>query len=440
MINLEDNKKFCAAPWAHLHILPNGNAQPCCYWNDDYRRDEEQGHLISKDDFGNIKNHDTIEDLMNADEFRKMRTLFLNGKTHPGCKNCDKHDEAGRSQSGRQIINNQFFKDNEKVQESVENTLGDGTASPHITYIDIRFGNICNLKCRMCGHGFSSSWYEDMVKKAEIENKFLPVGTTKFIHVDCYDKIESIIEHAEEIYFAGGEPLLYPEHLKMLDRLVETNNTDCRLRYNTNLTSLTYKKRDIIETWKNFSNVYIVPSIDGTGDTVEYMRTNLDWKVFESNFNRIKEELPDTMIHPGITVGVLNVEKLPEFSQYCIENQWTYNFDLYPNFINYPHNQDIRILPEWHKEHIVSIFEEHIEWIESRRSMGKKLSGVRHISGLRQIVDYMREELYDTERKNELLEKLFRDLEMWKIISPEKDWMIMLPHLKEFFDKHLFET
>ena len=88
---------------------------------------------------------------------------------------------------------------------------------------------------------------------------------------------------------------------------METHNTNCRLRYNTNLTSLTYKKRDIVDTWKNFSNVYIVPSIDGTGDTVEYMRTNLDWKVFETNFNRIKEELPDTMIHPGITVGVLNV-------------------------------------------------------------------------------------------------------------------------------------
>ena len=436
MVNLEDNKKFCAAPWLHLHIVPNGNAQPCCYWDDEYRRDEVHGNLIDEDAFGNINDYDTVEDLMNNKEFKKLRTLFLNGKTHPGCKTCDRHDEAGRDQSGRKIINNQFL-DNKRVQESIENTLDDGTTTPHITYIDIRFGNICNLKCRMCGHGFSSSWYDDMVKDRELRGVIpLQAGIKKFINVDCWDKIEPIVEHAEEIYFAGGEPLLYPEHLKILDKLVETNNTNCRLRYNTNLTSLTYKKRDIVDTWKNFSNVYIVPSIDGTGDTVEYMRTNLDWKVFETNFNRIKEELPDTMIHPGITVGVLNIEKLPEFSKYCIENQWTYNFDLYPNFINYPHNQDIRMLPDWYKDDIVSLFEEHIEWIESRTSMGELLSGVRHINGLRQIVDFMREEEYDNEKKDELVKKLFDDLEKWKIISPEQDWVVKLPHLKQFFDKY----
>ena len=451
MIKLEDNKKFCAAPWTHLHVTPGGESLPCCYWNSDYLKDED-GMPTGSPDFGNINDYDTVNELMNHSAFKDLRNRFLNGETHPGCKNCDTHDAAGRQdQSGRNVFNNQFLT--EKTKESVANTLEDGTAEPNIIYLDIRFGNICNLKCRMCGHGYSSSWYEDDVKLDELQQwknetvQSLPIEYSKiqetrhvkkFLHVDCFDKIKPYIQFAEEIYFAGGEPLLYPEHTKILDVLLETNNTDCRLRYNTNLTSLTYKKKDIVQDyWKKFTNVHIIPSIDGMGDTVEYIRTNMKWDIFVENYNRILKELPDTYLSPGVTIGIMNVEVFPEFNRYCIENGWTKEW-LFPNFINYPHNQNIQILPEWYKEKIVTIYEEHMKWIKDtyvNENYDETLpdTGTSQLRGLKTIVDYLRGEIYNETKKAKLLDELWRDLYKWKIISPDQNWTVKMPHLNNFF-------
>ena len=443
MINYEHNDKFCAAPWSHLYVVPSGEAIPCCYWNHDYLKDEN-GFPTGNTDFGNINDYDTVNDLMNNSSFKDLRTRFLNGEGHPGCKNCDKHDDAGRhAQSGRNVFNTQFLT--EKTKESVSNTLEDGTAEPNIIYLDIRFGNICNLKCRMCGHGFSSSWYDDDVKLKELSlwkeetGRHIPMkesrldkkfDKTKFLHVDCFDKIKPYLQYAEEIYFAGGEPLLYPEHTKILDVLLETNNTNCRLRYNTNLTSLKYKKKDIIKDyWNQFTNIHIVPSIDGMGDTVEYIRTNMKWDVFVENYNRVLKELPDTHLRPGVTIGIMNVEVFPEFNRYCIESGWAEEW-FYPNFINWPHSQNIQILPQWYKEKIVSIYKEHMQWIKDTDN------GISQLDGLQTIIDYLQEEIYDNKKKDKLLDELWHDLYKWKIISPDQDWTVKLPHLNNFFKEY----
>ncbi len=95
-------------------MAPGGEAVPSCYWNHDYLKDEN-GFPTGTTDFGNINDYDTVNDLMNNSSFKDLRTRFLNGKTHPGCKNCDKHDEAGRrSQSGRNVFNTQFLTEKTK--------------------------------------------------------------------------------------------------------------------------------------------------------------------------------------------------------------------------------------------------------------------------------------------------------------------------------------
>jgi len=297
----------------------------------------------------------------------------------------------------------------------------------------------------MCGHGFSSSWYDDDVKLKELSlwkeetGRHIPMkesrldkkfDKTKFLHVDCFDKIKPYLQYAEEIYFAGGEPLLYPEHTKILDVLLETNNTNCRLRYNTNLTSLKYKKKDIIKDyWNQFTNIHIVPSIDGMGDTVEYIRTNMKWDVFVENYNRVLKELPDTHLRPGVTIGIMNVEVFPEFNRYCIESGWAEEW-FYPNFINWPHSQNIQILPQWYKEKIVSIYKEHMQWIKDTDN------GISQLDGLQTIIDYIQEEIHDSKKKDKLLDELWHDLYKWKIISPDQDWTVKLPHLYNFFKEY----
>ena len=444
------NKSFCLAPWTHLHLLPDGQAKPCCVY---------QSQAYIKDDFGNINDYATVAELMNHDGFKNLRRKFISGEKDDGCVRCYNHEDNGRYESNQRRYFDKF--DSEKTKQSVEETQEDGTTDANIVYLDIRFGNICNLKCRMCGHGLSSSWHEDAIKLdalAELidmtidsgnsgdggqyylrsDNSYAPVNRPKFIHVDCYDKIEPYIKFAEEIYFAGGEPMLYPEHTKILDKLIETDNVGCLLIYNSNLSTLKYRDRDILELWKNFDQVIMGASIDAMESGVEFMRSNLKWNVFEKNYNRIKNEAPSIDLSPAVAFGILNAEIFPKFNRYCIENEWTKgSFNFSPNFIQYPLEQDVRILPQWYKEHLCKLYEQHIEWIEERmKDSSIEYSGENQINGLKECISFIREDINDEETNNRLVDDLWKKLWSWKIVTPELNWKIQLPELYQFYMKY----
>ena len=448
--DLPQNKSFCLAPWTHLYVDPDGTAKPCCV----YRNTN-----LTSSDYGNINDYGTVKELMNSDGYKNLRKKFLKGERDDGCIHCDSHEDAGRIDNSVRSFINLF--NSEKSKQSVEDTQEDGTADPNIVYLDIRFGNICNLKCRMCGHGSSSSWWEDEIKLGEIRGwkassprysaedgdiasqYYLSSGSTtkdhpqKFIHTDCYEKIEQYLPFAEEIYFAGCEPLLYPEHNKILDKLVETNNTECRLRYNTNLSTLRTKGRDVIELWSKFENIRVGASIDAMGKGVEFIRSNLQWDVFVKNYNRIRTEAPAVELYPAATIGILNVEIFPKFNRYCIENNWTNAYPTFnPNFIQHPIEQDVRILPDWYKEHICVLYEQHIEWIKERmKDPTIECTGENQLSGLKDSLKYIREEINDNKTNSDLIDRLWRNLWKWKVVSPELDWKKQLPELYEFYMK-----
>jgi MoaA/NifB/PqqE/SkfB family radical SAM enzyme len=439
------NKSFCLAPWTHLHVLPTGEAKPCCFWS--------QEHI--SDDFGNINDYDTVKDLMNHDGFKDLRKKFLKGEKHPGCEKCYNHEDNGRMNTSGRFYFEKF--NSAKTTQSIESTQDDGTADSNIVYLDIRFGNICNLKCRMCGYGLSSSWHDEVVKTHELDNvkrmyadtlrggpgsryyldtdnPIMQVNQPKFIHTDSYDKIEPYLQFAEEIYFAGGEPMLYPEHTLILDKLIENGNTDCILRYNTNLSTLKHKGRDIIDLWSKFQNVAVGASIDAMQEGVEFIRSNLKWSVFEKNYNRIKSEAPNINLHPAPTIGILNVEIYPKFSRYCIENNWTNKLSVPPNFIHHPEEQNVKILPQWYKDRICLIYEQHIEWIEERMQDSTiEYSGENAIGGLKEIIGYIKEDINDRDTNLSHLDKLWETLWTWKIVSPELNWTTQLPELYDFF-------
>jgi MoaA/NifB/PqqE/SkfB family radical SAM enzyme len=445
--DLPENKSFCLAPWTHLHVLPDGKAMPCCFWS--------QAHIA--DDYGNINDYATAKDLMNHDGFKDLRKKFLKGEKHPGCDKCYNHEDNGRNNSsGRTWFNSTF--NSEKTIQRVTNTEQDGTTDPNIVYLDIRFGNICNLKCRMCGYGLSSSWHEDVIKLDALEeliimttdpknngrggqyyltsdNPLSQVNRPKFIHVDCYDKIEPYIKFAEEIYFAGGEPMLYPEHTKILDNLIDSGNTKCRLRYNSNLSTLKNKGRDVVELWKNFESVEVGASIDAMQDGVEFIRSNLKWSVFEKNYNRIRTEAPEINLNPCPTIGILNAEIFPKFNRYCIENDWTKESTWFiPNFVHYPEEQNVKILPKGYKDNICALYEKHIEWIEERmKDPNIEYSGENQISGLKDCISYIREDINDGETNGILIDNLWKKLWAWKLVTPELDWTTQLPELYQFY-------
>ena len=413
-MSLPQNKSFCLAPWVHLHALPNGKVMPCCFWDQRHKRDY----------YGEIQNYDDPTDLMNHDNFKSLRKMFLDGEKHPGCNRCYGHEDNNRKgQSMRHWFNETF--DNPRTREVVANTKEDGTSEINMLYLDIRFGNICNLKCRMCGYELSSTWHDELIKLQRhngIPDEFEGAQTNKpkFIQIDCYDKIEPFLETVEEIYFAGGEPLLYPEHLKMLYKLIELGRTDVKIKYNTNLTSLSYKGRDVVELWKKFDMVSVGASIDGMGPVVEYIRTGLNWDNFVKNFDRVKAEAPLVHMFPSPTLGVLNLEHFPDFNKFCVEKEWSKHSPFTPNFISWPEWQHPAILPDWYKDRVVYKYEQHIKWLEQQPN------GRNQIRGMENVINYIKTDIFTEEEKAHHISELWKRLWVFNI-SGDLNWAESIP-------------
>lgn len=426
---LKELDSFCVAPWTHVHVIPDGTNIPCCLW--DY-----SVHIDDKQKFGNITDHDTIHSLLNGDEYKKLRRQFVNGERAAGCHRCyTKEQNSSDSEaqpSLRQWMNSHFLDDSIQLQQSIETTANDGTLNTDtpIRYIDIRFGNICNLKCRMCGHHLSSSWYEELIEENKLDSS-VTVGKNKFIHVDCYDKIEPLLADVKEIYFAGGEPMLYPEHIKILDRLIEIDNTDCIIRYNTNLTTLKYKNRSLVDLLEKFKHVSIGASIDGMNDTVEYIRTNLVWDDFVKNYDTVKEKLPNVNIFPSSTISILNIETFHEFEKFAIENKWTSNNVSSYGYVTWPSHMDIRYLPRWYKDELIDIYNNHCQWL-LHNNIDEHSSNYLKIL---ELINNLNSIDHEASVVNDKMQKLENELNKFDKTA-KLDWKSSIPHVYNFLQKH----
>jgi MoaA/NifB/PqqE/SkfB family radical SAM enzyme len=428
--SLKNTKTFCSAPWSHLHVLPDGNAVPCCIW--DYGAYKENPNA-----FGNINDYRSVEDLMNNRAFRDLRKSFLSEARVAGCHRCyDREKVSGEAHSSiRHMMNTDHIMD-DSVKENVLKTDADTGEldSVTLTYVDIRFGNICNLKCRMCGHNLSSTWYDEVVRTAELYNKPEIVPERKFIHTDCYEKVKPYLEHVREIYFAGGEPFLYPEHLKMLWRLIEIGNTDVVLKYNTNLSTLKYKKTNFVDVWKHFPNVTIGASIDDMDDVVEYIRTNSRWEDLKNNMNYLLENSPHVQISPSPTIGIMNLETFPRFHKYAIQNGW-YRFNSFGlNYVKWPVFLDIYHLPQWYKTDMIDIYTQHQDWIRKEADQ-YDVSDVNHlVVNIEEALNRLREDI-PVDVVNDNLAQLKERLDKWDETG-NLDWRGKLPHLARMLDRH----
>ena len=221
---LMDSESFCMLPWIHLHAWPDGRAYPCCLG-------------VAKHPVGNFKEK-TMREIWNDEPMREMRRNMLDDKSCQECADCYEQEAAGFA-SMRNNSNKNFAQ----FIDSVDQTLPDGTYPDfQLHYWDVRFSNICQLKCRSCGSIFSSRWYDDDVKLwgKELRPRVSFAGRHE---EDVWEQMQEHIPHLEQIYFAGGEPLIMEEHNRILKLLIEKGNTNVRLIYNTNLNELCYKKQ-----------------------------------------------------------------------------------------------------------------------------------------------------------------------------------------------------
>jgi sulfatase maturation enzyme AslB (radical SAM superfamily) len=256
---------------------------------------------------GNVKEQ-TLFEIMNSDTAKSMRKNMIEGKPLPkSCERCVSREKNGLA-SMRQGMNEKWFS---HVNQQIQNTNEDGSIDElNLLYWDFRFSNYCNLSCRTCGPLFSTSWAKDYIKVFG-EHKKQHCGLINLDEVDIFwDNIDKTIHTAKEIHFAGGEPLIMPEHWKLIEMLEERGLYDVELKYSTNATMLENKGRNIIDVWKKFKKVHLSLSIDGIGDTFEYVRNGGNWEKTKSNLEKIRDAEVEFWIHP--TISNLNIFHVPE--------------------------------------------------------------------------------------------------------------------------------
>jgi organic radical activating enzyme len=331
--NLKESKTFCIAPWVHLHTSPSGVAAPCCI-SESCNTDEG---------IGNSKTQSLIE-LVNADKMKKLRVDMLTGIPNKECTKCYNHEKSN-VKSSRNMLNNELA---EFYDESITNTQSDGTLKDFkMRYFDIRFSNICNFKCRTCGSGFSSQWEQEDIKSQVSYARIIPKNDSP----EFLEDVKGQVQNLKSAYFAGGEPLITEEHYILLEEMIRKGATYVQLRYNTNMSNLKFKDKDLLGLWKQFKHpVDIYASIDHYGDRAEYIRHGTDWGLVETNLLKAKET-PFIKLQMNTVLSAFNFCTIGEFYQYIIDkglyktSDWAYT--LYN--MSTPEHYACHMLPEKHK-------------------------------------------------------------------------------------------
>lgn len=319
------NSNFCILPWIHMYITPLGETFPCCVRNP------------SMNSFGNI-NNSPLENLWNSSKMKSLRTDMLQNRPRPDvCGTCYKREKT-EGNSHRLDFNKKFFH---LIEKKIKSTQSDGFVSDlHWSYWDFRLSNKCNFRCRTCGPEYSTAWQSELNSPTNpVRELNRPTWQTGFEH------FLNNSQNIEEIYFAGGEPLLIDEHYQLLEWLILNRKTNTVLSYNTNLSVLEYKNWKILELWKKFNYVYVSPSIDHFGKKAELIRKGTNWIQIEEHLKLLLKE-KNIRVRPTLTISALNILDFVEIHKYFFKmgliktvNHFALNLLLEPEYFS------ISILP-----------------------------------------------------------------------------------------------
>ena len=294
---LNESKTFCMFPWLHLYSSPRGDVYPCCTTN-------------PVETLGSVKKN-SLKEIFNNDKTKQLRLNMLNEVPNEVCKSCYKMEESSPYSYryfSKTVLGHNF-------DDTVANTNPDGSLDDFkMKYIDIRFSNICNFKCRTCGSECSS--------QVAAEERQLGKHDYIVLHADdksgnLLDEVMEHLDHAQMIYFAGGEPLITEEHYVIVEELIKKGRTDVTLKYNTNTSTINYKGKDLFDLWGRFDHIDVACSIDHFGERAELLRHGTDWGTVESNLIAFRN-LPNVTFSISTVLSVFNYLTIHDFYNYLI--------------------------------------------------------------------------------------------------------------------------
>ena len=326
-------KTICMLPWVSVETSPMGTARPCCLADEEIT-DE---HGVRYD----LKTAD-LETIYNSQYMQKLREQFRRGEKPATCNRCWSEEAAGRT--SKRIHSRIRLKELYSLVDWENNT------PDQLWFIDLKLGNICNLKCRICGSWSSSKW-------AEEEMNYLPPGENKKDHIaytwlkqgrwprqseKFWENLKNLLPNIRYFEFTGGEPWLIQEHIDLLKFAVEqgySKNID--IHYNTNATQW---PEDLVSVWRDFGRVDIAFSIDNVGARFEYERYGAKWELANEivdTTHTMQKLYPNITTQLCFTVNIQNVFYLDELLDWAD----TKNFgSIYFNMLHSPDVMSIQSL------------------------------------------------------------------------------------------------
>ena len=335
-----DNKPptLCMAPWTHTYLSPQTERRLCCASREPAQSFEQ---YIDTDSGSGEYQPVSLDEHWNNEHMQGVRRRMMAGETLPECDVCNS-----------QLLNTDVYRSyfermfHHKYNDIWENTEDSGYTTMKPVSWDYRFSNLCNFKCRMCGDMLSSSW-EAEVKLHNMANWDNPQNNwmkpevrkkiSKFQDTQIEQEFsEAVEEHRiEEIYWVGGEPLMYEQHWRYMKRIVELGDGQ-RLyaRYNSNLSRVNYKGVNLYhDILAHIRDWQMCASLDGTGAIGEYIRTGLKYNEWVDNFkqgleiatHRRQMRIDFTLTLPGM-LDVVNVQKLADELNVDILAKVTFTF------------------------------------------------------------------------------------------------------------------
>ena len=343
-MNLPHNK-FCVLPWVSLEASPIGTVRPCCLADDEIVDDAGQKFELSKAKF---------QDIQNSNHMRNLRAQFLAGEKPQTCRKCWNEERSGRDSKRIHTLN--------RLKHMLPDQDWTTDAKP-LMFLDLKLGNICNLKCRICGPWSSSQFAtEELNSMPRAEQKsshayqMLRAGAWPRENDQFWSQIDTVLSDIRYIEFTGGEPFMIDQHFDMLQGIVDRGIAhQVEIHYNTNGTQWPDRGPDI---WKHFKIVEIAFSIDDIGERFEYQRTNADWTVVLdtiTSFQYLRDQMSNIQLQCCSTVNIFNVRYIDELAHWIVLQKFDF---VYWNMMHDAWYFSIATLPESAKvqisEHLLS--------------------------------------------------------------------------------------
>jgi len=311
--------KFCVLPWISLEASPIGTVRPCCLSLSEINDDDGVKFTLGESDL------DTIRD---SRHMQNLRRAFLRGDMPTDCDRCWNEERAGRTSKRMHTL--------ERLKHMINHSEWTDGAKP-LQFLDLKLGNICNLKCRICGSWSSSTYASEEIKhQADKKNNFhyvmMKLGRWPREEQRFWQDLEQHMSGLRYLEFTGGEPFMIQEHFDLLRKLVDRGHApNIEIHYNTNGTIFPTGAEDI---WRHFKHVEIAFSIDDVGERFEYQRSGAGWLEVNGHiglFQEMRNRNPNITLQVCTTVNAFNVLYLEDVARWI--DQQDFNF-VYWNMLH----------------------------------------------------------------------------------------------------------